>query len=120
MPGRRPQRVAEQIREEVSLIVSGELGDPRIGFVTITEVKLSPDLKHARIYASVLGTDEEVVKSFAALESAKGYIRHQLGIALRLRRIPELHFVHDESVRTAARIEELLKEASEQDKQDTE
>jgi ribosome-binding factor A len=110
MTGRRPERLAEQIKEEVSLIITGELQDPRIGFVTVTEAKLSVDLRHAKIFVSVLGTEDEIAESLAALNHASGFIRHQLGAALRIRHTPELHFAYDDTIRTAARIEELLSE----------
>ena len=110
MAGRRPQRLAEQIKEEVSLVIAGELEDPRVGLVTVTDAKLSPDLRHAKIFVSVRGTKEEVKASLAALKHAAGFIRAQLGPSLTIRHTPELHFVHDESVETAARIEELLSE----------
>ncbi len=110
MAGRRPQRLAEQIKEEVSLVIAGELEDPRVGLVTVTEAKLSPDLRHAKIFVSVRGTKEEVKASLAALKHASGFIRAQLGPSLTIRYTPELHFVHDDSVETAARIEELLSE----------
>lgn len=110
MPGRRPERLAEQIKEEVSLIIAGEVEDPRVGFVTVTEARVTPDLKHAKIYVSVLGTDKEVKESLAALKHASGFIRTQLGAMLRMKRTPELHFVYDGTTETAARIEELLSE----------
>lgn len=112
MPGRRPQRVAEQIREEVSQIILGEMRDPRIGLVTVTEVKVSADLRHARVFVGILGSDEQVADSLAALKAGAGFIRRELSSAMRLRYTPELHFVYDETTRTAARIEELLKEES--------
>lgn len=110
MSGRRPERLAEQIREEVSLIIAGDLEDPRVGFVTVTEARVSPDLRNAKIYVSVMGTDEEIRESVAALNHAARFIRIQLGAALRIKRTPDLHFVHDDTARTAARIEELLNE----------
>ena len=110
MTGRRPERLAEQIKEEVSLIIAGEVEDPRVGFVTVTDAKLTPDLRYAKIYVSVLGTEAEVKESLAALKHAAGFIRTQLGAVLRMRRTPELHFVYDETYETAARIEELLSE----------
>jgi ribosome-binding factor A len=110
MSGRRPERLAEQIKEEVSLIVAGEVEDPRIGFVTITDAKITPDLRHAKIYVSVMGTEEEIKESLKALNHASRFIRTQLGAALRIRRVPELHFVYDHTLRTATRIEELLSE----------
>jgi len=110
MTGRRPERLAEQIKEEVSLIIAGEVEDPRVGFVTVTDARVTPDLKHAKIYVSVLGTEAEVKESLAALKHAAGFIRTQLGAVLRMKRTPELHFVYDETTETAARIEELLSE----------
>lgn len=91
-------------------MIAGELEDPRVGLVTVTEAKLSPDLRHAKIFVSVRGTREEKAASLAALKHAAGFIRAQLGPSLTIRYTPELHFVHDESVETAARIEELLSE----------
>src|SRR5262249_17999196 len=110
MTGRRPERLAEQIKEEVSLILAGEVEDPRVGFVTVVDAKLTPDLKHAKIYVSVTGTPEERKASMSALKHAAGFVRTQLGPALRIRRTPELHFVRDDTDETAARIEELLSE----------
>jgi len=110
MPGRRPERLAEQIKEELSLIIGGEVEDPRLGFVTVTGATLTPDLRTAKVYVSVLGTAEEVKGSLAALRHASGFIRHQLGAVLRIRHIPELHFVYDDADLRAARIEELLSE----------
>ena len=110
MPGRRPERLAEQIREEVSLIIAGEVEDPRVGFATVTDVKLSADLRHAKVYVSVIGTENEVKGSIVALRHASGFIRHQLGAVLRMRHTPELHFAHDDVEVRAARIEELLSE----------
>ena len=110
MPGRRPERLAEQIKEELSLIIGGEVEDPRLGDVTVTDAKLTADLRTAKVYVSVLGTEEEVKGSLAALRHASGFIRHQLGAVLRIRHIPELHFVYDDADLRAARIEELLSE----------
>jgi len=107
---RRPERLAEQIREEVTLIIAGELEDPRVTSVTVTEVRLSPDRRNARIYVSVSGDDDEVREALTALKRASGFIRHQLGSVLRMKRIPELHFVYDETDENAARIEQLLSE----------
>ena len=107
---RRPERISEQIKEEVSLIIAGEMSDPRIGFVTVTNAKISPDLRHAKIYVSILGSEEEVAQSLQALNRASGFIRYQLGAALRIRRTPELHFAFDDTLRTATRIEEILSE----------
>lgn len=115
MSGRRPERIAEQIKEEVSLIIAGDLEDPRIGFVTVTDAKVSPDLRHAKIYVTVMGK-EQAAESVEALNHAAGFVRHQLGVALRIKRIPELRFIFDETPQTAARIEELLSEEVEKAK----
>ena len=117
MTGRRPERLAEQIKEEVSLIVAGEVEDPRVGLVTVIDAKISPDLRHAKIYVSVAGTDDEAKGSIAALKHAAGFIRVQLGAVLRMRYTPELHFVHDDTERRAARITELLSEEGEKTRQ---
>jgi len=108
MPGRRAERLAEQIREELSLIIAGEVEDPKVGFVTVTEAKVSADLRTAKVYVSVLGTEDEVRESMTALKHAAGFIRNQLGIVLRMKRTPDLHFVYDDTDLRAARIEELL------------
>ena len=114
---RRPERISEQIKEEVSLIIAGEMSDPRVGFVTVTNAKVSPDLRHAKIYVSILGSEEEVAQSLQALNRASGFIRYQLGAALRIRRTPELHFAFDDTLRTATRIEEILTEEGEKARQ---
>jgi ribosome-binding factor A len=118
---RRPARLAEQIREEVTLII-GELEDPRVAPVTVTEVKLSPDLRNARIFVSIAGTNDEKKLSMQALKHASGFVKHELGAVLRMKRTPDLHFVQDDTDETAARIEELLSrevsQANERDAQE--
>lgn len=109
-PGRRPERLAEQIREEVGMIICGELEDPRVELVTVTHVKVTTDLRHARVFVDVEGTEPEVNGALDALRHAAGFIRQQLGAALRMKRTPELHFVYDEVERRAARVEKLLDE----------
>ena len=113
MPGRRPEKVAELIKEEVSQIIAGDLKDPRLGFITVTDARVSPDLRHARIYVSVMGSDQEIDSSLAALKSASGFIRHELGSSIHLVRTPELHFELDQTAMSASRIEEILREESE-------
>ena len=110
MSKRRPERLAEQIKEEVSMIIAGEVEDPRVGFATVTEAKLTPDLRYAKIYVSVIGTQDEIEASLAALNHAARFIRRQLAASLRMKYTPELHFIYDEISSTAARIEELLSE----------
>ena len=106
--GHRAERLADRIRAEVAEIVSGELRDPRIGFVTVTGVDLSADFHHARVSVSVLGSAETQQKSLEGLVCATGYIRHELGLRLRLRRVPELAFVLDHAAEENERLDSLL------------
>jgi ribosome-binding factor A len=106
---RRAERVAEGIREEVAKFLSTEAKDPRIqGLVTVTAVDVTPDLRSARIFVSIMGTEEEKASTLEGLDSLAGYLRGQLARALRLRFAPELAFRIDPSVERAARIEALL------------
>ena len=95
------------------MIIAGEVEDPRVGYVTVTEARLTPDLKYCKVYVSVLGTDDEITASLAALKHAAGFIRTQLGTVLQMRRTPELHFVFDNTTETASRIEAILSEEEE-------
>ena len=110
MDGRRPIRIAEQIRHEVGSIISYELRDSRVGFVTVTDVEVTPDLRQARIFVTFLGSETERQDSLAALKHAAGFIRRELGARLRLRYTPQLQFLFDHSVERGARIEQLLSE----------
>ena len=101
-------RQVEAIKEELVLIVTGELNDPRIGLVTVQEVVMAPGGKSARIYVSLEGDEKEQKQSLSALNDAIGYIRHQLADALSLRVSPDVHFVADTSVLHGARVEQLL------------
>lgn len=106
---RRSDRVAEAIREEVATFLAGSVKDPRVqGLVTVTGVDLTRDLRHARIYVSVLGSDAERAATFDGLASLAGHLRSRVGRSLRLRLAPEISFKEDESVAHAARIESLL------------
>lgn len=111
IPGHRHERIAEEIRHEVSGMLAGELKDPRISAQgSVTEVRVSPDLKHARIYVSVLGSAAEQNSTLEGLLAAAGYVRHEIEERLRLRRSPEIHFVLDHSEEYGQHIEELLRE----------
>src|ERR1041385_4748930 len=111
MQGRRIDRIEEQLRIELSEIIEREIHDPRIGLATVTHVKVSPDLQHARVLVSVLGDAGQRKKSLEGLRSAASYARHSLSKRLHhLRRIPELMFEYDESVEQSFRIEKLLGE----------
>ena len=102
------RRVNEAVREVVSVRIAEGLRDPRIGFVTVTSVDTSPDLRHARVYVSVLGTAEEREATMAGLESAHGVLQQSVASELRLKHTPTLQFVFDESIDRGMRISELL------------
>ena len=120
MPSYRADQVGEQVREEIMSIIRRELKDPRIGFVSITAVRMSPDLRNARVRVSVLGDPDQKKASMKGLDSAKGLIRHELGRRLQnLRYSPDLRFELDPSIEYSVHISELLKEvlpAPEEDK----
>jgi ribosome-binding factor A len=107
---RRPEQLAEVIREEVSQIVGFELEDPRIETVTVTDVRVSENLRDASVYVTAEGTEAEKAEAMKALLKAAPYVRRQLGIALNLKYTPELHFVRDTVEEAAARVEALLSE----------
>jgi ribosome-binding factor A len=114
--GFRPDRVADQIRQELSTLLSrGAVHDPGIGFITLTRVKVSPDLQQARVYYTTLGDDAARRQTAEALERATGFFRRHLGDRLRLRRVPELQFQFDESVGHQDRVEQILRELHEED-----
>lgn len=106
----RPERVGEAIKEEISDILRNEIKDPRIGFVSVVEVEVSPDLRHAKVYVSVLGDDEARVQSLKGLESATGFIRSEIGRRIRLRHTPEILFRLDKSIEHGVKIARLLNE----------
>jgi ribosome-binding factor A len=105
------RRVNEAVREVVSSHIAEDLKDPRIGFVTVTGVETSPDLRHARVYVSVLGDDAKREDALAGLRSAAGFLQSQVGQELRMKRTPTLEFVYDQSVDRGMRISQLLDEA---------
>ena len=104
------RRVNEAIREILGDAITTELKDPRIGFVTVTEVDTSPDLRAARVYVSVLGAEEERERSLAGLGSAHGFLQGKIASAMRMKRTPTLTFEYDESAERGDRISRLLKD----------
>lgn len=108
MTGDRMRRVDEAIREVLSAAVGQDLKDPRIGFVTVTDVKTSPDLRHARVFVTVLGTTPEREAALAGLQSAHGVLQRRIAAELRMKRTPTLAFHYDETTDRAMRMEELL------------
>jgi ribosome-binding factor A len=110
MQGSRPSRLGEQIREDLSAILTAEVKDPGIGFLTITHVTVSADLQVARVYYTTLGDDRARRDAARAISRAATFLRRQLAGRLRLRRAPELQFHYDESIARGERVEELLQE----------
>lgn len=110
--GHRPERIAEEIRNEVSLMLAGELKDPRLAnAMNVTEVRVTPDLKNVRVYVEILGSDADRQATLDGLAAASGFIRHELTERLHLRRAPEVFFVPDRSEEYGQHIEDLIKQA---------
>ena len=109
MASERMRRVDEAVRQVLSDAVAQDLQDPRIGFVTMTSVKTSPDLRHARVYVSVLGDDSERAATLAGLQSAHGALQRRLARELRMKRTPTLEFLYDETTDRAMHLEEILR-----------
>ncbi len=107
---KRSQRIQELVHEEISRLIQHGLKDPRIGFATITKVDLSDNLKHARIYVSIMGSEDEKNATVLGLRSAKGFIRNALGKNLHLKYIPELDFRRDETADHVEKISKILNE----------
>jgi ribosome-binding factor A len=116
--GYRPNRVADQIRQELSeLLTRGEVHDPGIGFITLTRVQVSPDLQMARVFYTTLGDAKARQETARALVRATPFFRRQVGGRLRLRRVPEFEFRFDESVAQQDRIEQILRDLHEEERQ---
>ena len=111
MAGRRTDRVGALLQAAVSELLLRAIKDPRVGMVTVTEVKLSPDLKHATVYVSTLGDEAAHARMLAGLASARPYLQSQVGRRLALRFTPELRFEVDPSIAAGARLEALLRSA---------
>lgn len=111
---RRPKRVAELIRQELSKILLADLHDPRIGFLTITRVKVPADLRTAQVYVSVLGSPAQQRSTLRGLRSARGRIQGELGNRIELRRVPEISFHADDRVKQALRVSSLLAELAQE------
>src|SRR5512137_2413094 len=113
--GFRPDRVADQIRAEISQMLAREVHDPGIGFLTVTRVQVAPDLQLARVYYTTIGSETQRRATVKALQRALPFLRYQIGKRLRLRRVPVLEFFFDKSVEHQARVEELIQEIHEAD-----
>jgi ribosome-binding factor A len=108
----RMRRVDEAIRQVIGVAAAGALKDPRVGFVTVTDVRTSADLSHARVYVSVLGDEERREATLAGLRSAHGYLQRLLASELRLKRTPTLTFLYDDTTDRALRIDALIDQES--------
>ncbi|AUS09129.1 30S ribosome-binding factor RbfA [Laceyella sacchari] len=113
----RVSRVGEQVKKELSQIIQQEIKDPRIGFVTVTAVEMSGDLQVAKVYISVMGSADQKSQTLSGLEKAKGYIRSEVGRRIKLRHVPELVFVIDNSLDRGEHISRLLTEVNTQEKE---
>ena len=107
----RTRRVAEQLQRELAALIREELKDPRLGMVSVSAVEVSRDLSHARVYVSVLGSEQQAQDSLGVLKHAAGYLRHKLGKLMHMRVIPELHFFQDRSLEEGARMGALINRA---------
>ncbi|GAA4028035.1 30S ribosome-binding factor RbfA [Actimicrobium antarcticum] len=106
-------RVADQIQRDLAEIVAYELKDPRVGMITVTEVQLTPDYAHAKVFFTMLSDEAETIKNtVAGLQQASGYIRGQLGRRLHVHTLPQLHFVHDTSTARGIELSKLIDEAN--------
>ncbi len=106
----RGKRVAEEIRKKIADLLLKGVKDPRIGFVSVMEVRMSPDLRYATVYVSLFGSEKERKSSLIGLQQSSGWIRREIGRTLRLRYIPEIRFEADTTLDTAFRLEEVFKE----------
>ena len=115
----RTDRVDELLRQEIGVLLAKEIADPRIGFVTITDVETAPDLRHAKVWVSVIGGKTDQKETLRALQHSMGFIRHELGRTLRIKRIPDLHVHLDDSMERGTRVLHLLQELDEGKDPDT-
>ena len=109
---RRPERFAEALKEEIAEVVGFELDDPRLETVTVTEVKVADDLRDARVYVLVRGSEDEINSALKALHHAETFVRQQVTLNLNLRHAPHVHFVRDTAEENASRISEILDDLS--------
>jgi ribosome-binding factor A len=116
----RSNRVGEQMKKELSDIIGRKIKDPRVGFVTVTDVQVTGDLQQAKVFISVLGDDEKRQDTLIGLAKAKGFIRSEIGRRIRLRKTPELFFEFDESMEYGNRINTLIHELNRNDSDDEE
>jgi ribosome-binding factor A len=107
----RTLRIAEQIQRDLAELLRMEVKDPRIGMVTLTDVEVTSDYAHAKVFFTTLGDTEQIAAAAEGLNRASGFLRHELGHRIKLRSIPQLHFIYDESVERGVRLSRLIDEA---------
>jgi ribosome-binding factor A len=112
----RPERVAQMVQELLGELFARGMRDPRIGLVTITGVKMSPDLREARVYWTVHGDPEQRKHTAKGLEKARGFLRREIGTQLKLRMTPDLHFTYDEAIDRGERIEQLIRQVHDEER----
>ena len=114
----RTQRIGDQMQRELALLVQREIKDPRLGLVTITAVDVSRDLSHAKVFITVMGKDspEQIAQNLEILSEASGFLRMQLGKAMKVRSVPQLHFHYDASIRRGAELSALIERAVAEDR----
>ncbi|MBE0447642.1 MAG: 30S ribosome-binding factor RbfA [Actinobacteria bacterium] len=117
MESARTHRVGELIKEEISDIIKKELKDPRIGFVTITGVDVTPDLRYANVFISVLGARKQKEETLKGLQSASGFLRNMLSKRIRIKYLPELRFTFDPSIEAGIRIEKVIRKLREKEEE---
>jgi ribosome-binding factor A len=117
LPGSRASRVGDLVLREIADLLMKKLKDPRVTGITLTGIDVSRDLRHARVYFSLIGDETQVLQARAGLDSAKGFIKRQIGLRTELRHVPELMFKHDPSLDTGSRMEKLLQKIKEDDSQ---
>ena len=117
---RRMERLDELLRQEIARLITEEVRDPRVGFTTVMDARVSPDLRHARVYVSVLGDQEEKEAAVDALQGASGFLRGRLGAIVEMKYLPELEFELDRSLERASRIEEILDQVRPPERSDEE
>ena len=118
LAGKRSIRVGDQILKEIATLLMEKVKDPRVQGATLTGINLSDDLRHAKVFYSVMGDEEEIRKTQSGLDSAKGFIKRQIGLRLRLRYIPELVFKYDPSLKEGNRLEQILSRLNPEGKED--
>lgn len=120
MSTNRAKKLAEIVKEEISDILATKMKDPRLGFTTVTAVEVTRDLRYCKIYVSVMGSEDEIKQSLAALDNASGFIRSELGSRIRVRHVPELRFLRDQALEHSMHINKLLEKLNRSEGEDNE